>query len=165
MTSGFVLPTRQLDKVEQHLSRLYDKTGATCALLIDISGQLISYKGTAEGVDLAGLAALAASDMAAVTEMARLVGERERFKLLFHEGENYNVLISTVGESFLLVVIFKTSVRIGLVRLFTKETVADLLEVAGRLEAARGRVAQIVDADFTTSLASELERAFSDKAK
>jgi predicted regulator of Ras-like GTPase activity (Roadblock/LC7/MglB family) len=165
MTSDFVLPTRQLDKVEQHLSRLYDKTGATCALLIDISGQLISFKGTAEGVDLAGLAALAASDMAAVTEMARLVGERERFKLLFHEGENYNVLISTVGRSFLLVVIFKTSVRIGLVRLFTKETVADLLEVAGRLEAARGRIAQIVDADFTTSLASELERAFSDKAK
>jgi predicted regulator of Ras-like GTPase activity (Roadblock/LC7/MglB family) len=165
MTSDFVLPIRQLDKVEQHLSRLYDKTGATCALLIDISGQLISYKGTAEGVDLAGLAALAASDMAAVTEMARLVGERERFKLLFHEGENYNVLISTVGRSFLLMVIFKTSVRIGLVRLFTKETVADLLEVAGRLEAARGRVAQVVDADFTTSLASELERAFSDKAK
>jgi predicted regulator of Ras-like GTPase activity (Roadblock/LC7/MglB family) len=163
MARSIVLPTQQLDEVEQHLSRLYDKTGATCALLIDISGQLISYKGTPEGVDLAGLAALAASDMAAVTEIARLVGERDQFKLLFHEGEKHNVLISTVGRSFLLVIIFKTSVRIGLVRLFARETVNTLLEVAEKLEATSGRPAQIVDADFTSSLASELERAFSDK--
>ena len=74
MTGGFVLPTRQLDKVEQHLSRLYDKTGATCSLLIDISGQLISYKGTAEGVDLAGLAALGADrDSFPRDRMAELV--------------------------------------------------------------------------------------------
>jgi predicted regulator of Ras-like GTPase activity (Roadblock/LC7/MglB family) len=162
MSDGFVLPTQQLDKVEQHLSRLYDKTGAACVLLIDISGQLISHKGTAEGVDLTALAALAAGDMAAVTEMARLVGERDRFKLLFHEGENHNVFISTVGRSFLLAVIFKTSVRIGLVRLFTREAATQLLEVAEKFEATRDQVSQIVDADFTTSLTTELERAFSE---
>ncbi len=162
MTRGFVLPTQQLNEVEQRLGRLYNKTGASCVLLIDISGQLISYKGTAEGVDLANLAALAASDIAAVTEMARLVGEQERFNLLFHEGESRNVLISTVGRSFLLVIIFKTSVRIGLVRLFAREAVTELLEVAEKFEATSGRVAQVVDADFTTSLASELERAFSE---
>jgi predicted regulator of Ras-like GTPase activity (Roadblock/LC7/MglB family) len=164
MTSGFVLPAQQLDKVEQYLSRLYDKTGANSVLLLDISGQLISYRGTAEDVDLANLAALAASDIAAVTEMARLVGERDRFNLLFHEGESHSLLISTVGESFLLAVIFKTSVRVGLVRLFTREAVAELLEVAEKFEATSGRVAQIVDADFTTSLAGELERAFSNEA-
>ncbi len=160
MTAGVVLPTQQLDEVEQHLSYLYDKTGATCVLLIDISGQLISYKGSAESVDLASLAALVAGDMAAVTEIARLVGERDQFKLLFHEGEKHNVLVSTVGGSFLLAVIFKTSVRIGLVRLFTRETATRLLAVAERFEASRGLVAQVVDADFTTSLAGELERAF-----
>ena len=165
MNKGFVLPTQQLIEVEQHLRRLYDKTGASCVLLIDISGQLISYRGTTEGLDLASLAALAASDMAAITEMAKLVGERDRFNLLFHEGENHNILISTVGGRFLLVVIFKTSVRIGLVRLLTKETVIELLDVADRLEATSGRIAQIVDADFTTSLASELERTFSDRTK
>jgi predicted regulator of Ras-like GTPase activity (Roadblock/LC7/MglB family) len=164
VTKGFVLPTQQLIEVEQHLRRLYDKTGASCALLIDISGQLISYRGTTEGLDLASLAALAASDMAAVTEMAKLVSEGDQFKLLFHEGENHNVLISSVGERFLLVVIFKASVRIGLVRLLTRETATELLEVAEKFEAESGRIAQIVDADFTTSLASELERAFSNRA-
>jgi predicted regulator of Ras-like GTPase activity (Roadblock/LC7/MglB family) len=164
MTKGFVLPTQQLGEVEQHLSRLYSKTGASCVLLIDISGQLISYRGTAEGVDLASLAALAASDMAAVTEMAKLVSEGDQFRLLFHEGKNHNVLISAVGGNFLLVVIFKASVRIGLVRLLTRETATELLEMAEKFEAESGQMAQIVDADFTTSLASELERAFSNRA-
>ena len=164
MTESFVLPTQQLIEVEHHLSRLHDKTGATCVLLIDISGQLISYRGTTEGINLASLAALAASDMAAVTEMAKLVSEGDQFKLLFHEGETQNVLISTVGGSLLLVVIFKASVRIGLVRLLTKETVTELLQVTEKFEAPSGRVAHIVDADFTTSLAGELERAFGNRA-
>ena len=164
MTDSFVLTTQQLDEIERHLSRLYDKTGASCVLLIDISGQLISYKGSAEGVDLASLAALAASDTAAVTEMARLVSEGDQFKLLFHEGENHNVLISTVGGSFLLVIIFKSSVRIGLVRLFARETATELLEVAEQFKTAGGRAAHIIDADFTTSLTSELERAFNNRA-
>ena len=161
MTRGF-LPTYQLDKVERRMSRLYDETGATCVLLIDISGQLISHKGTTEGINLTSLAALAASDMAAATEMARLVGEQDQFKFLFHEGENHNILISTVGVSFLLAVVFKNSVQIGLVRLFTKKAVTELLEVAEEFEATRGQVTKIVDSDFTTSLATELERAFSE---
>jgi predicted regulator of Ras-like GTPase activity (Roadblock/LC7/MglB family) len=165
MTESFVPPAQQLIEVEHHLGRLHDKTGATCVLLIDISGQLISYRGTTEGINLASLAALAASDMAAVTEMAKLVSEGDQFKLLFHEGETQNVLISTVGGSLLLVVIFKASVRVGLVRLLTKETVAELLKVTEKLQAPSDRVTHIVDADFTTSLAGELERAFGNRAK
>lgn len=163
MTGGFFLPTQPLDEIEQHLSRLYDKTGATCALLIDISGRLLSYQGSAEGVNLTNLAALVAGDMAAVMEIARLIDERDQFKLLFHEGENHNVLISNVGPGFLLAVIFKTSVPIGLVRLFTRETVTKLREAVEKFEAPGSRVAPIVNAEFTASLASELERAFSDR--
>jgi predicted regulator of Ras-like GTPase activity (Roadblock/LC7/MglB family) len=160
MSENLVLPTQLLDEYEQHLNRLYDKTGATCVLLIDISGQLISYKGTMQGVDLVSLAALVAGDMAAVTEMAKLIGEKDRFKLLFHEGETYNILVSAVRGSFLLAIVFKTAVQIGLVRLFTRETVTKLLKLGEQSEAERGVVSQIVDADFSTSLADELERAF-----
>ena len=80
MINSLVLPTQQSGEIERHLSRLYDKTGATCVLLIDISGQLIAYMGTPEGVDLASLAAQAASDMAAIPEMAKLVGERDQMQ-------------------------------------------------------------------------------------
>ena len=160
MNIGSVFPTQFLDEVERHLIRFYERTGVTIVLLIDVSGQLISYRGNVGNVDLASLAALVAGDMAAVAEMVRLIGERDEFKLLFHEGETHNVLISAVRGSFLLVTIFKTTVPIGLVRLYSKETMNELLKLAEQFETSNAKVAQIVDAGFTTSLADELERAF-----
>jgi predicted regulator of Ras-like GTPase activity (Roadblock/LC7/MglB family) len=160
MSINIVLPAQLLDEYERHLNRLYDKTGATCVLLIDISGQLISYKGTLQGVDLVNLAALVAGDMAAVAEMAKLIGEKDRFKLLFHEGDTFNIIVSAVRGSFLLAIVFKTVVQIGLVRLFTRETVTKLLKLSEQREEESGAVSQLVDADFTTSLADELERTF-----
>jgi predicted regulator of Ras-like GTPase activity (Roadblock/LC7/MglB family) len=160
MESGPVLPAQFLEEVELQLSRFYEKTAVSIVLLIDESGQLISYKGEAESVDLACLAALVASDMAAVTEMARLLGERDRVKLLFHEGETYNILTSAVKGSFFLVSIFKTSVQIGLVRLFSKEAMSNLLKIVEQIETTSAQVAPLVDMGFTTSLADELERAF-----
>jgi len=160
MTNEFILPTQLLDDIDGCLSRFYDRTGVTCVLLTDISGQLITYKETTQDVNLVNLAALAASDMAAVTEMARLVGEKDRFKLLIHEGENLNVLVAEVSENFILVAIFKTSVQIGLVRLFIKETGIRLRDLVEQFEEANMKVSRIIDDDFASSLASELERAF-----
>ncbi len=160
MDRGFILPTQFLDEVEQILSWFYEKTGVAIVLLIDISGQLISYKGNAQGVDITSLAALVAGDMAAVTEMARLIGEENRFKLLFHEGETHNILVSVVRGNFLLVTIFSTMVQIGLVRLFSKEMMNKLLKLVAQFETATTPVTHVVDEDFTASLADELERAF-----
>jgi len=154
-----VLSPQFLDEVEKLLDRFYDMTGVTIVMLIDVSGQLISYKGNPYNVNLSNLAALIAGDMAAVNEMARQIGEPDRFKLLFHEGENHIILISALKGSFLLVSIFKTSVQIGLVRLFTKETMIRLMRIIEEIGAS-DQVEQIVDASFTTSLADELERAF-----
>ncbi len=160
MDRGFILPTQFLNEVEQILSWFYEKTGVAIVLLIDISGQLISYKGNAQGIDITSLSALVASDMAAVNEIARLIGEENRFKLLFHEGETHNILVSVVRGNFLMVTIFSASVQIGLVRLFSKETMNKLLKLVAQFETATTPVTNVVDADFTASLADELERAF-----
>jgi predicted regulator of Ras-like GTPase activity (Roadblock/LC7/MglB family) len=157
---GVVLPTELMDEIEHQLGRLFVKTGANCVLLIDTSGQLLSYNGSAEGVSLVNLAALVASDMAAVSEMARLIGERNRFKLLFHEGEEQHVLIAAVRGSFLLAIIFKTNIPIGLVRLFARETANQLFRLVDLYEDSRSQPANVVNADFAASLADELERTF-----
>jgi len=159
MKRGSILSPQFLEETEQLLDRFYDITGVNIVMLIDISGQLLSYKGNSENVNLANLAALVASDMAAVNEMARQIGEHDRFKLLFHEGENHNILISALKGSFLLVTIFKTSIQIGLVRLYTKETTIRIMKLVEEIGTTT-QVEQIVDASFTTSLADELERAF-----
>ncbi len=160
MKSGSVLPAQFLDDIEQQLSRFYEKTGVSIVLFIDDSGQLISYKGEASSIDLASLAALVAGEMAAVTEMARLIGEQDRFKLLLREGEINNILTSTVRGSFYLVSIFKTSVQIGLVRLYSRETMNNLSRLVDQLETTNTPGTPVVDVGFASSLADELERAF-----
>lgn len=162
MTRGVVISAKVLDEVEGQLEHLYDKTGVTCVLLIDISGQLIDHKGSVEGVELANLAALIASDMAAVTEMSKLIGESNRVKLRFQEGEKVNLLTCKIHDSFILTSVFNPSVKIGLVRLYTREVATKLAPLVGQFEAGKRGVAQVVDADFSSSLADEMERAFSE---
>jgi predicted regulator of Ras-like GTPase activity (Roadblock/LC7/MglB family) len=160
MRSGSVLPTQFLDEVEQQLGRFHEKTGVSIVLFIDDSGQLISYKGDASGIDLASLAALVAGDMAAVAEMARLIGEQDRFKLLLREGETNHILTSSIRGNFYLVSIFKTDVQIGLVRLYSRETMNNLSRLVEQFETTNPPETPIVDVGFASSLADELERAF-----
>lgn len=160
MKDDLIMSTEVINVIEYLLERLYLNTGADCVLLIDSSGQLIGYKGGLVNVNLTNLAALVAGDMAAVTEMARLIGEQNRFKLLFHEGESQNILISGVSANLLLATIFNTSVQIGLVRLYTREMVNRLQNLIGQYEASERGKTKIVDHEFTSSLAEELERAF-----
>jgi len=98
--------------------------------------------------------------MAAVMEMAKQIGERNRFTLLFHEGETTNILISTVGNSFLLAGIFGATVRIGRVRLFTRQTAANLLKLVKQFEEVESGLTRIVTAEFTASLVDEVGRTF-----
>jgi predicted regulator of Ras-like GTPase activity (Roadblock/LC7/MglB family) len=160
MESSSLLPAQFLDDIEQQLNRFHERTGVTLVLFIDDSGQLISYKGDAKNLDLTALAALVAGDMSAISEIARLIGEKEKFKLLFHEGETFNILTSTIMGSYFLVSLFRTNVQIGLVRLFSKETIHTLQRLIEQIEITGDRAAPIVDVDFATSLADKMERAF-----
>ncbi|MCK5453581.1 MAG: roadblock/LC7 domain-containing protein, partial [Calditrichia bacterium] len=99
-----ILTTAQFDEITKVLTELAAKTKASTILLADISGQLITQRGNTEDINTAILSALAASDFAATSEMAKLVGEDAKFKLLFHEGEKRNVYLSNIGDNFFLVV-------------------------------------------------------------
>jgi predicted regulator of Ras-like GTPase activity (Roadblock/LC7/MglB family) len=160
MISSFVLPSDPMDEIDRVLTQLHQKTQASCILLADISGQLIGERGRREEIDPAILAALTASNMAATAEIARQIGEETSFRLLFHEGERRNIYLSSVGDSFLLVVVFNTTVQVGLVRLFTKQAVKQLLSLAEEFEALQSQADQVVDADFGDALVAEMESIF-----
>jgi predicted regulator of Ras-like GTPase activity (Roadblock/LC7/MglB family) len=162
MTSGLVLPADLMDEIDRVLAHLQHKTRAGCILLADISGQLISKQGRTQDIDPAILAVLTAGNMAATAEIARQIGERTPFKLLFHEGERQNIYLSSVGDSFLLVVAFDATVQIGLVRLFTRQAVKQLVTLAEEFEALQAQPGEAIDADFGDVLAIEMESAFSD---
>lgn len=162
MAQGLVLPADLVEEIEGVLAHLQSKTQAGCILLADISGQLIATRSTKEDVDPVILSALTASNMAATTEIARQIGEERAFKLLFHEGERQNSYLSGVGDSFLLVVIVDQKVQLGLVRLFNKQAVKQLIPIAERFETVQAQPRPPVDNDFGAVLADELENVFGD---
>ncbi len=154
-----ILAPQQFDEITKILSELAAKTKASTILLADISGQLITQRGNTDDINTAILSALAASDFAATSEMAKLVGEDAKFKLLFHEGEKRNVYLSNVGDNFFLVVVFDVSVTLGLVRIYTKKAIENLIKVFEASESADDS-SKIIDDDFSSMLGDMLDESF-----
>lgn len=154
-----ILTAKQFDEITKVLSELAAKTKASTILLADISGQLITQRGNTDEINTAILSALAASDFAATSEMAKLVGEDAKFKLLFHEGEKRNVYLSNVGDNFFLVVVFDVSVTLGLVRIYTKKAIQNLLNVFETTEQGDD-ASKILDQDFSSMLGDMLDESF-----
>ena len=122
LTKGFDFTEEQIDQLDEILRQLYWETEAKSIMLSDITGQIILSFGKTD-LNTVSLSALAAGNLAATREMARLIGEPTRFKLLLHEGDTNSVYLSDVGEELLLFAIFGKDTPIGLVRLSTKAAV------------------------------------------
>mgnify|MGYP000415407236 CR=1 FL=1 len=153
-----ILNSTQFDGISKILSELAAKTKASAILFADMSGQLISQRGNTDEMNTTVLSALAASDFAATAEMAKLVGEDAKFKLLFHEGEKRNVYLSNVGDDFFLVVVFDVSVTLGLIRIYTKKAIQNL--VALFADDTNQDDGSIIDDDFSSLLGDALDESF-----
>ena len=158
--SGAESLARLIDRIDRILARLLGESGAVCVLLADVSGQLISAVGQTSRFEPATVAALTASDMSATAELARQLGEAKPFRILFHEGERHHLYLCSVGGSFILVVVFMSTVPIGLVRLFTERAVEELLKLTDRFEVALERVGGAFSEAFEDSLNDRLEDIF-----
>ncbi|NOX88932.1 MAG: roadblock/LC7 domain-containing protein [Calditrichaeota bacterium] len=155
-----ILNGNQYEAITKVLSELATKTKASAILFADMSGQLISQRGNTEDMNTTVLSALAASDFAATSEMAKLVGEEAKFKLLFHEGEKRNVYLSNVGDNFFLVVVFDVSVTLGLIRIYTKKAIEDLLQALKETADESESKEKMIDSDFSSLLGDALDDAF-----
>lgn len=154
-----ILNGKQYDLITKILTELATKTKASAILFADMSGQLISQRGNTENMNTTVLSALAASDFAATSEMAKLVGEEAKFKLLFHEGEKRNVYLSNVGDNFFLVVVFDVSVTLGLIRIYTKKAIEDLGNILED-DSDSGEEGTMIDSDFSSLLGDALDDTF-----
>jgi len=158
MAKPIVLPTEQVDRIEGILDELRSKTRSAYVFLADISGQLIHAQGRYGSTDIVALAALTASNMAATAAMAHQMGEKSQFRLLFHEGDERNIYLSQVGESFLLAVIFDSNVQIGLVRLFSKRAVEELTRLAAEYENIVSHSPAMMESGFEIELDQALDQ-------
>jgi predicted regulator of Ras-like GTPase activity (Roadblock/LC7/MglB family) len=163
-TGNVQLSRSQFENVSECLAYLAKKLRLTALILVNSSGQVCAKKSSPDWqADTTLLATLTANSFAATTEIARLLGEKTRFRMVLHEGENQNVYVSSVTSEYFLIVIFEKDVALGMVRLFTKRTIDQLLPVLKQNDKSNTRMDQIFSKQFQSLLDEELDQSLKEK--
>ncbi len=129
--ADLVLSASVLEKTKNQIEEILISAGVHMVLLIDEAGNIVANCGKDQGrVDATSLAALAAANFGATSQIARLIGEDD-FSLLFHKGKKDSIHFSRIGEHFILVTIFGDDVSLGLVRLRVAQLAKTIAETFG----------------------------------
>ena len=115
-------------RVDTLLEALLAESGASYALLIDRTGQLIASAGAAPALDPTTFASLAAADFAANEQLAALLGE-PNFASLYHQGTRSSLYLAAVAGRAILAVAFPRSVALGMVRIRVKRALPSLAQL------------------------------------
>jgi predicted regulator of Ras-like GTPase activity (Roadblock/LC7/MglB family) len=108
------------------------------------------------------VAALAAGDVAAMAELSNRIGEPDPHGSFFHEGETKSIYLHNIAGSFILIVIFRSETPIGLVRLFAKRAVEQLLPITEEFEQVVGPPQDYAPDDFHKGITQELDETFTE---
>ncbi len=144
-----VLSDRQFEEIGKALSNLRFEVGAQCVLLADLAGQTVADVGITEGLDTSTFMPLIADGFATAFKMAQYLHDDEAFNLNFYEGSSYDIYSTSVGDNLFLTLVFdrhKQPSRIGMVWLYAKRTVQDLLESLSTVKEAAERKIEPEDA-------------------
>lgn len=123
--SSWSFTEEDFSALTQVLQRFLFDSNARCALLVDRSGQLVTFAGDRPTFDVTAFATLTAADFSANDQLARLIGESE-FNTLFHQGDKESMLLADVARRVILVALFDNRTTLGLVRLKMRGIVDEL---------------------------------------
>jgi predicted regulator of Ras-like GTPase activity (Roadblock/LC7/MglB family) len=124
-----------IERLDEELRELLEKSDATTALIIDKGGFLISSQGDSRQFDLTTIAALASGAFMANQTIASLVHETN-FNSVYQQGESYSMFAICVDEHCLMAVIFKAQVSVGVVKYYALPAVK---RIALQLQIAQER--------------------------
>lgn len=155
-----VLSEASYANVGDVLLDLIRKTHAQAAIFADMDGYPIMHRGNVNDLQISALTALAAGSFSATAEMAKMIGEIDRFRFLYHEGERSNLYLSTVGDGHLIIVAFDSSVALGMIRIFTNLTVTKLNGMLEEIKTESKDATEFLDLEFRSLLSQELDKSF-----
>ncbi len=149
------------ERLSERLESLRYDVGASCILLADMQGQRLVEVGPTDGVDITMLLTLLAGGFTTSAELARKFNEGEGVNLNFQEGPRYDIYSANVGDNLILVLLYDRRAqksRVGMVWLYTRRVVDDLLDILSNADS--DNVEHVLEEDFGSSLMAELDMAF-----
>lgn len=123
-----ILPSQEV-QIDEFLSCLIEKGHAKLTLLIDTSGQVISFSGDRGSIDLVSMGALVAADFAASQEIARLANLYQENQMIIRQGSKMNTIIHEVGRDMVLMVMVASSVPLGWFCYLIRQTVRQISQL------------------------------------
>jgi predicted regulator of Ras-like GTPase activity (Roadblock/LC7/MglB family) len=130
---GVTIYPAQDKAIGQVLAELKERCPAQFILLADTSGQLVSIQGEHSTIDIVGLSALIAGDMAASHEIAVMTGQYQSYQLILREGKQVSTFVAEAGKHLFLFVQVSAQVPLGWARLLIRETgrqIGEIVETA-----------------------------------
>jgi CheY-like chemotaxis protein len=108
MSGGRSFSARQIEDLHACLQRFSQEADVYCALLIDMSGILLTHWTRLRDLNMTNIAALAAGNSLVLTDIGRSLGKANPSpRLVIHEGENQRILMTQMGDLLILLAIGK----------------------------------------------------------
>ncbi len=123
-----ILPSQE-EQIDVLLSGLIEKGRAKLTILLDTSGQVISFSGDRGNIDLISMGALVAADFAASQEIARLANLYQDNQMIIRQGSKMNTIIHEVGRDMVLMVMVSSTVPLGWFTYLVRQTTRQIAQL------------------------------------
>ena len=131
-----------LEAIGGRLMELQVDADAAAVVLVDLMGQIIAQAGNVRELDISTIVSLLAASFATTSEMSRQLQETRRTFNLTFDRDIY-------------------APKIGMVWLYIKRSIQDVLRIVAQTEATRPK--ETLATDFAKSLSEELDVVFEEK--
>jgi len=150
--------------IDSVLRQLIKDSQASTALVLDRAGQIIVWDGPAYEGQRMQLGALIAGTYASTREVARILQESS-FRTLLQEGAKEKIFTESIGDQWLISVIFGRHTHLGLVKVLCSRATVDLYQILLRtLEKNRLRPT-LKDAGFQIVANDTIDLIFRDDSE
>jgi predicted regulator of Ras-like GTPase activity (Roadblock/LC7/MglB family) len=119
------------EEIGHVLDRLIKDSQATAVTVLDRAGQIIAWQGASYGEERVQLGALIAGTFSSTREVARILRENA-FKSFLQEGAKEKIFTESVGDQWLVSVIFGKQAHLGLVKVLCSRSSIELNHVLQR---------------------------------
>ncbi len=118
-----------LKAIQDRIETLRVDLGASGAILLDQTGELLVESGHHADLDVNAFLALLGNAMSAMNAVVHLLKDEGAFDLHFHEGQTYDMHTARIDDHIFLTLIFERhagSSRVGMIWLSLRRTVSQL---------------------------------------